>query len=254
MKKAISCALSLLVALMATGCKDGRPANEVNSLDDVADRTIGALYGTPSALIADELGVARIYFSGEELLYGLSTGAVDCAVMESVVAGELVSGSQDARILGEALLVYELRFAVPRENAELLEVVNSALSTLSSNGTLRNLRDKYFSGRNYTYIPPEDTGQRQRELVLAISPDSPPYAFKDENGEYTGLDVEVARAVCDHLNVDLRIIEEDISELATAVWFGRANLAVGWLPGDVDEQVSISDAYANITHVVLVRR
>ena len=254
MKNPVICALVVFIIATLIGCGDVHPPNEVNSLEDVPDRIIGALSGTPSARLAEELGTARLFYSGEELLNGLMAGTVDCAVMENVAANELVTVTSGAKILGEALLEYELRFAVPRENAELLDAVNSALTELNSNGTLRNMRDKYFSGKNYTYAAPEGAVQRAGELTLATSPDSPPYSFRDINGELTGLDVEVARAVCDYLGVELKIVEVDARELVTYVWFGRANLAAGWLPGDIDEQVSISDAYANAMHVVIVRK
>ena len=253
MKKIALGALMISAAIMLVSCRDERPPNIVFSLDDVPGRYIGALYGTPSARLADELGTARAYYSGEELINGLMAGSVDCAVMESVLANELVNGESGVRILSDTLLEYELRFAVPRENAELLAVVNSTLATLNTNGTLRGLRDKYFSGSNYTYSPPKDVEPHPGSLTLAISPDSPPYSYKDGD-EYTGLDVEVAEAICDILGVELRIIEEDPDELVTSVWFGRAELAAGWLPDDVDGQVSISEPYANTAHVILVRK
>ena len=254
MKKTAYCALTMLLTLMLVSCRQGRPPNEVNSIEDVNGRIIGALNGTPSARLAAELGTALTYASGEELIFGLTTGTVDCAVMESVAANELVSGSSGVRILSETLLEYDLRFAVPRENAELLNVVNSALAALDANGTLRNLRDKYFSGKNYTYTPPEGVEQLPGEIIFATSPDSPPYSYIDANGEYTGLDVEVARAVCDYLGVELIISAVESKDLVTEVWFGRANLATGWLPDDIDNQVSISEAYANTAQVVIVRR
>ena len=254
MKKPLLCALAVIAVLMIAGCRDGRPPNEVNTLEDVQGKDIGALSGTPSARLAEELGTARTFYSGEELLYALVAGRVDCAVLEGVVASELVSGTQGVRILNETLLEYELHFAVPRENAELLAAVNSALAALNANGTLRSLRDKYFSGRSYRYDPPEGVAQLPGSLRLAISIDSPPYSYVDNEGEYTGLDVEVARAVCDYLGVGLIIIEADPRELDTDVWFGRADIAAGWLPGDIDEQVRISDAYADTEHVIAVRR
>jgi len=246
--------ITVIALLLLAGCRDERPPNEVNSIEDVPGKLIGALYGTPSTRLAGELGTARTYESGEELIGSLLAGRIDCAVMESVAAGELVSESTGVRILSDTLLEYDLRFAVPRENGELLRVVNSALSALSANGMLRNLRDKYFSGKDYTYVPPEGVEARPGSLTLAVPPDTPPYSFKDADGEYTGLEVEIARAVCDHLGVGLQIIEVDAKELVTAVWFGRADLAVGWLPDDIDGQVSTSDDYANTAQVVIVRR
>ena len=246
--------LAIFMIILLVGCQEDGQPNAVNSLEDVEGKMIGALRGTPSARLADELGAARVFYSGEELIGGLIAGTVDCAILESAIANELVTATSGARILNDALIEYDLRFAVPRENAELLDVVNSALAALNANGTLRNLRDKYFSGKSYTYVPPEGVEQRVGDLTLAITSDSSPYSYRDENGEYTGLDIEVARAVCDYLGVELKIIEEDASELITAVWFGRANLAAGWLPDDIDEQVSITDAYANSVLVIVVRK
>ena len=254
MKKKAFCALGIITMLMLSGCRNERPPNNVFSLEDVPGRIVGAIAGTPSARLAEEFGVARAYSSGEELIRGLVMGSVECAIMESVMAGELVSGSSGVMILGDALLEYELRFAVPRENAELLEVINSTLAALEANGMLRNLRDKYLSGKEYTYVPPEGVELRPGDLTFATSPDSPPYSFKDADGENTGLDVEVARAICDYLGVGLKIIEVDPGELITEVWFGRASFAAGWLPDDIDDQVSISEPYANTVYVVIVRK
>ena len=253
-KKTALYTLSILTMLTLVSCREERPPNEVYTLEDINGRIIGALNGTPSARLAAELGSARTFYSGEELISGLTVGTVDCAIMESVAADELVSGASGVRILSENLLEYDLRFAIPRENAELLDVVNSALAALNANGTLRNLRDKYFSGKNYTYTPPGGVEQIPGEIILAISPDAPPYSYKDADGEYTGLDIEVTRAVCDYLGVELSIIEVDSKDLVTEVWFGRANLATGWLPDDIDNQVSISDPYANTAQVVIVRK
>ena len=245
-------AIALMVFSIA--CRDGRPPNDVHSVADVPERIIGALAGTPSARLADELGTAREYGSGDELMFGLLSGYVECAVIESIVAGELVLRTQGVKVLSDTLVEYELRFAVPRENAELLDVVNSALLALEANGILRSIRDKYFSGRSYEYVPQTETGQLGGMLTLAVSSDSPPYSFIDSDGEYTGLDVEIARAVCDYLRVELRVVEEDVRELVTAVWFGRADFAAGWLPADIDEHVKVTEAYANTAYVIVVRR
>ena len=246
--------VALAAAMMLAGCGSERPPNTVFSLEDVNGKVIGALNGTPSARLADDLGEVRTYLTGEQLIEGLIAGAVDCAVMESVTADELVAGEPDVKLLGETLLEYDLRFAVPRENSELLRYVNSALAALEANGSLKGLRDKYFSGGAYVYSPPEDVAPHPGILTLAVPPDSAPYSYKDADGEYTGLDIEVARALCDYLGVGLQIIEVAPGDLITAVWFGRAELASGWLPGDVDDQVSISDAYANAVHVIIVRK
>ena len=236
------------------GCRDA-PPNVVHSLDDVSGRTIGALLGTPSERMANELGFAWAVGSTDELMFHLLSGALDCVIIESTVAAELVAETAGVRMLPEPLLVYDLRFAIAVENAGLLRAVDAALATLRQNGTLRGLSDMYFAGRRFTYVPPEDVERRPGYLSLAVSGDSPPFSFRDEFGEFHGLDIDVARAVSDIIGVELIIIEYDSWELIRAVRYGRADLALGWLPSEGDEQlINISEPYAVAEHVVIVRR
>ena len=254
MKKLIFASLAILVSLLSSACRD-MPPNLVNSPADVNGRMIGALSGTPSERLADELGTAHGFAKGEEMMTHLRAGTIDCAVMENSAATELVADTPGVRILSEPLVEYELHFAEAKENAELLLAVNSALDVLRQNGVLNGLSGKYFAGRNYKYVPPEGVEAHPGTLSLAVPPDSPPFSFKDAEGEFSGLDIEVARAVCDILGVNLKIIEYDSWELVNAVWYGMADLAVGWIPSEGSENmVNVSDAYANAVHVVIVRR
>jgi len=245
--------VAFLISLSA-GCGNAPPPNRVYSLEDVNGKAIGALGGTPSERLASELGTARAFSSGEELVYHLVAGTIDCAIVEHSVAAELISNMQGIRILGEPLLVYDLRFAVPKENSELLKAVDSALVTLRGNGTLKGLRDRYFSGKRFIYASPEDVTQRPGTIILAVPPDSPPFSVLDSNGVFSGLDIDVARAVSDVLGVELQIIEYDAWELVTAVRYGRADIALGWLPSEGEELVNTSEPYAYVEHMIIVRR
>jgi len=253
-KKLFIAVLVLLIILPASGCRDRSPRNTVNSPDEVAGKIIGAIEGSPSVLIAEELGVSAPYSLGSELMYHLKAGALDCVIMENSAASELVAETSGVRILSEPLLEYDLSFAVAKENAQLLNAVNTALATLRDNGTLGKLLDKYFAGRKYTYTTPDNVEPHPGHLSLAIPPDSPPYSYRDAEGRYHGLDVDIAQAVCDVLGVELRVVVFDTRDLVTAVWFGKADLALGWLPVEGEDKVAVSDAYSNTVHVVIVRR
>jgi len=165
-------AVAILVSslLLLTACRERTP-NVVYSPEDVSGKVIGALSGTPSVRMADELGTARAFDSMSEMMSQLRAGSIDCVIMESTTATELVSNTAGVRILNEPLEEYDLRFAVPKENAQLLTVLNAALETLRQNGTLRALSSKYFAGRSYTYEPPEDVEQRPGHLTNALPAD-----------------------------------------------------------------------------------
>ncbi|MCL2627462.1 MAG: transporter substrate-binding domain-containing protein [Oscillospiraceae bacterium] len=244
-------AVLIVPILLLIGC--GYP-NVVNSREDVEGSTIGGLAGTPSIRLATELGTARSYYSAEQMMIDLKAAQIDCVIMESTTAAELVSRTSGVRILLEPLVEYELRIAVPKENTRLLRAVDSALETLERNGTLRGLYNKYFVGRNYTYSMINDPETLTNSLTVALPPDSPPLSFKNDEGRFVGMDVEVIMAVGDILGVKIGVLEYDAWELATAVWHGRADLALGWHPSEGEGIVNMSEPYARVVQVVIVRR
>jgi len=240
------------VILLLVGCN--RHPNEVNSPDDVRGRVIGGLAGTPSLRLADEQGTARAFYSEAEMMSELRAGHIDCAIMERTTALELVSNTSGVRILNEPLVEYDLRFAVPMENAQLLSAIDYALEVLARNGTLRGISNRYFARGNFIYEPLEDEEERTSYLILALPPDSPPFSVREEDGRFVGMDVDIAMAVSDVLGVKMEVIEYDAWELATAVWHGRADLALGWHPGEGEGLISTSEPYASAVHVIIVRR
>jgi polar amino acid transport system substrate-binding protein len=244
--------LLLSTALMLVGCN--RVPNVISSPEHVGGTIIGGLTGTPSLRLADELGTAVAFESGAEMMLALRAGSIDCAIMERTTALELVSDTRGVRILTEPLVEYELRFAVPMENRGLLEAVNLALEELGRNGTLRGLINRYFSRGSFSYQPLEGADSRQSYLHIALSADNPPFSFRDDNGRLIGMDVEVAIAVSDILDIRLEVLEYDPWELVTAVWHGRADLALGWHPGEGEGIINTSEPYARAVQVVIVRR
>jgi len=244
--------LSAVLLLAGSGCR--RAPNIVNSPADVAGKTIGGLAGTPSIRLADELGKARPFESADMMMSELREGAIDCAIMESTTAAELVSNTRGVRILYDPLVEYDLRIAVPKENNRLLTAVDTALEELGRNGTLRGLYNKYFAGRNYTYPEQDETEERKGVLTVALPPDNPPLSFKNAEGKFVGMDVEMVMALGDVLGVNIEVIEYNAWELVTAVWHGRADLALGWHPGEGEGLINISEPYATVIQVVIVRR
>lgn len=245
--------LALILLFSLVGCASGIP-NEVHTPEDAEGRMIGALSGTPAIRLASDLGTVTSFDSPEVMLTSLIAGYVDCVIMESTTAQALISGNNAVRILQDPILEYELRIAVPRENTRLLDAINSALEELENNGVLNRLYNKYFAGRNFTYVPPETAGTRDETLIVALPPDSPPLSFMAEDGRFVGMDVEVAIAVADILGISLRVLEHYVGDLVTSVLHGQADFALGWHPDEAEGLVHASEPYAIVSMVVIVRR
>ena len=67
-----------------------------------------------------------------------------------------------------------------------------------------------------------DTG----ELVIGTEPEFPPFESKDENGNYVGFDMDMARELAKDLGVKLRIEEMSWDSLPAALSTGKIDLIV----------------------------
>ncbi|MCL2247829.1 MAG: transporter substrate-binding domain-containing protein [Oscillospiraceae bacterium] len=245
--------LALLLIHLISGCARGIP-NEVHSPEDVEGRRIGALAGTPAIRLASDLGSAASFDSAEVMLASLLAGEVDCIIMENTTAQELVAGTSGVTILQDPIMVYELRIAVPRENSRLLGAINAALEELDSNGILSGLYSSYFAGGRFVYQPPDTAGTRATTLNVAMPSDSPPLSFVNDEGLFVGMDAQVARAVADILGVELQVFEYEGADLITSILHGRADFSMGWHPDEAADLVHVSEPYAIVSLVVIVRR
>ena len=91
---------------------------------------------------------------------------------------------------------------------------------------------------------------------MGIDPEYPPFSYLDDNGEYTGFDVEVCKAACDLLgwdfevfavNWDEKLVQLDANE-CDCVWSGMTIL-----DSMKDAGYVISEPYFDNTQVIMVK-
>ena len=91
---------------------------------------------------------------------------------------------------------------------------------------------------------------------MGIDPEYPPFSYLGDDGKYTGFDVEVCQAVCDHLGWDLEIFavnwDEKLVQLDSkecdCVWSGMTIL-----DSMKEAGYNISEPYFDNTQVLVVK-
>lgn len=121
----------------------------------VGTLTIDALQGMRIAvqkesasfwLLADELGEERLVVTPtlREALSAVSSGTVDFAAGDGVVAAYLLRDFPNIRFNGQLAPAVPVGIAVARDRTELEQAVRGALDDLSSQGVLETLRRKWM--------------------------------------------------------------------------------------------------------------
>ena len=93
----------------------------------------------------------------------------------------------------------------------------------------------------------------QSTLRIGIAPDYPPFSHIDDDGQFSGFDVDIAMALCARLEVECAFVREDWEELIPGLRDGRFDAIVSSM--SITEQrrhlVSFTDRYySNVVRFV----
>ena len=105
--------------------------------------TTGDLYCTWD--IEDEgLGTVERYNKGADAVMALTSGKVDCVVIDNEPAKVFVQNNPGLKILDTEYAVEDYAIAVSKDKPELLESINKALGELIADGTVQSIIEKYI--------------------------------------------------------------------------------------------------------------
>lgn len=96
----------------------------------------------------------------------------------------------------------------------------------------------------------------KRTLVMATSPDYPPYEFKDtanQGEEIIGFDVDIARYITEQLGYDLKVVGMDFNGLIPALGANRADFVMAGMTPTPErlKNVDFSDIYFEAKNTIV---
>lgn len=105
--------------------------------------TTGDLYCTWD--IEDEgLGTVERYNKGADAVMALTSGKIDCVVIDNEPAKVFVENNEGLKILDTEYIQEDYAVAVSKDNEELLKEIDGALGELIADGTVAAIIEKYI--------------------------------------------------------------------------------------------------------------
>lgn len=123
------------------------------SLDDLADKTIGAKSGTGETYAKENTpdGATVKSFDGADGLFtALAAGDIDAVLQDFPVNAYRATKDDSVEVVDTFKTDEQYGFAVRKDNEDLQTTINDALEELRSDGTYDDLYEKYFGTK-----PPE---------------------------------------------------------------------------------------------------
>ncbi len=235
---------------------------------------IGALFAF-SSCNSEELKIGKQYnaLSGQtDVLVQLNSGSIDVGVMDSIMAGYYMS--QDSAYSDSLMIVENLTLATEqygiaaRKGSGFAKKINEALIQLAKDGTVEALADKYGIAselcidKNATVEPLTASEEvdwndivENGTFVVGYTLFAP-IAYKDEAGELIGFDIELAKAVADVLNLEVKF--ELIEWSAKEAKLEGGSIDCIWNGMTITEErlaaMEISIPYLNNKQVAVIRK
>lgn len=83
--------------------------------------------------------------NGAGAVQALMLGKIDCVIIDNQPAKEFVAANRELRLLDTEYVSEEYAIALPKDNSEMEEAVNQALTELIEDGTVQEVLDKYIN-------------------------------------------------------------------------------------------------------------
>lgn len=149
-KQSVDFSNSYATAVQVVIVKEDSPITSVDDLfAEGANNKIGVQQGTTGDIYCSDeiegagLGSVERYKTGADAVLALTTGKVDCVVIDNEPAKNYVAANEGLKILDTEYAVEEYAIALAKDS-ELTEKVNAALEELIADGTVKAIIDKYI--------------------------------------------------------------------------------------------------------------
>lgn len=245
-KTAIIVFICLMMVLVLEGC--GKSEIVITELEDAKEAKIGVMTGTTGEQMAMAKYPDADVKSFDDIMdavAALKSGKLDAVIMAYSNAMNITKHNPDLWYLPEPVEKEDMAVAVRKGNDDLLEAVNEIITELEKDGTLDDMRRRWFK-KDLSPYEPLDLAVPTKGTVLKIgvSATREPFAFSDGNGIITGCDAELARRIGIKLGRPIEFMDMKFSALIPALQSGKIDLAISMTPTE-ERKKSI-----NFSHVV----
>ncbi|MBM7712954.1 amino acid ABC transporter substrate-binding protein/permease [Enterococcus xiangfangensis] len=179
---------------------------DIKDYSDLKGKTVAAKIGTESATFLnknkDKYGYEIKQYEAADAMYNaLTNGNVEAIFDDYPVLGYAVTNGQPFKLVGDPEKGSAYGFAVKKgENKELLKKFNQGLKDLKQNGSYDKIVSEYIStGSNDSAASSEMKKIEPKKDVYVVASDSAfaPFEYKDSDGEYKGIDVDLLKRIAE---------------------------------------------------------
>lgn len=255
--KKIFLALLLLVSLVSCQKQDAAP--EVKSIDDLKGTTIGVQLGTTADVLASEYekkgegAKVERFTKTADAIQALKQGKIGCVIVDEVPGKAFLRKNQGMRILPQTFGESGFAICIAKGNEELLKQCNQAILKLKQSGLLDSISSRHMDREMAVAYEPQQVKHSRGKIRFATNATFEPFEYY-KDGKIVGIDVDVARALGDVLDMDVEVVDMEFDAIITSVQTGKADAGIAGMTVTEERKknINFSEPYAYERQVVIV--
>lgn len=230
----------------------------ISAVSDLSDKRIGVLIGSIQDLYATkEFPNAKIerFSNSADMPLALKNNQIDAIIFPYFALKEISEKDDTYEFLTKEVFAVPTGHAFNKSTPELTSDFNKFLSEIKSNGIYDDIYNRYIVENNFKMPDIPTEGDNGTYTVGIYIPVGLPYASM-VNGEYTGIDVEIAKRFAASQGKQLVVQDIEFAGLIASLAAGKVDSVAGSM-GITEErlqQVDFSDnVYMNASAILTTK-
>jgi ABC-type amino acid transport substrate-binding protein len=227
---------------------------EVSSVIET-EKIIAVKYGSANELACEEYKeyTKVTYNSASDVVLAVENKKVDCGILDDFELNSYINAGREIKQKEKCQysLDYCAYFAL--EDDALQELFNDAIEKLKEKGVINKIKTTHLKGESYMV---SQSNNKNGTLTMLCDPSFANRVYTDKNGNVVGLDVDIAREICNTLGYDLEIVTADSDELFTRLQDGEGDFVIS--ASEVNEERAeyylLSDTYFTLDYFLIERK
>lgn len=207
MKRCLSFILIFALMVCLTSCGENTSAFD-------KDKILAVEYGSDCERACEEYlsqGYSNVaYYSTSDVVLAVENMKADAGILDEFALNSYTNAGRN--ISKKEKCEYNIDYCAyfSSDNEELQDAFNKAINELNKNGKLNKIKNAHTNGKTFSN---DITNNINGTLIMLCDPSFDNRVYTDEKGNVVGLDVDIAREICNYLGYDLEIVTSDFDEL-----------------------------------------
>lgn len=249
MKRIISIVLCFVLVIAFSSCDD-----ETSLIK--TERIIAAEYGSANEIACEKYisdGFKKVtYNSSADVVLAVENKKADFGVLDEFELNSFVLAGRNIKQKERCEYTVDYCAYFSSDNEKLQELFNEAIRTLKVNGTIDKIKSAHLKGERFFN---DNINNENDTLTMLCDPYFENRVYIDDEDEIVGLDVDIAREICNYLGYNLEIITADFDELFVDLENGEGDFIITACEYNEEHEsyYLLSDIYFTLDYYLIER-